>query len=171
MTQDDGWRMLMLGRRLERVHFLSGLITRMLISGFSPSPGTLDWLLDVSSSSITYRTRYVSAPQLGAVIQLLVFDDTNPRALAFQWQKISRTLGDLAQSLHQSADRHFDEPAAALLAVAKQSIDGAQDQAVAARKQLAELLKALNNAGERVSERLSLRHFSHIEQDVRSVAT
>jgi hypothetical protein len=42
---------------------------------------------------------------------------------------------------------------------------------VAARKQLAELLIALTSAGERVSERLSLRHFSHIEQDVRSVAT
>lgn len=171
MTQDDGWRMLMLGRRLERVHFLSELFRRMLSSGFSPLPGTLDWLLDVSSSSITYRTRYVSAPQLGAVIQLLVFDDTNPRALAFQWQKIRRTLADLAHSLHQSPDRQFDEPVAALLAAAKQNIDGAQDQAVAARKQLAELLSALTSAGERVSERLSLRHFSHIEQDVRSVAT
>jgi hypothetical protein len=55
--------------------------------------------------------------------------------------------------------------------VAKQGIDGAQDQAIAARKELSERLLALTHAGERVSEHLSLRHFSHIEQDVRSVAT
>ena len=36
-------------------------------------------------------------PQLAPVLQLLVFDEASPRALAFQWRKIGRTLADLAR--------------------------------------------------------------------------
>ncbi len=33
MTQDDGWRLMMLGRELERLHFLSALLADRLTDG------------------------------------------------------------------------------------------------------------------------------------------
>ena len=84
MTQDDGWRLLMLGRQLERIQFLSSLLAQRLAGGRRLLRGELDWLLDVGGSTITYRTRYMAAPRLTPTVQLLVFDESNPRALAFQ---------------------------------------------------------------------------------------
>ena len=34
----------------------------------------LDWLLDVSDSLVTFRARYVRAPEWPAVVELLLFD-------------------------------------------------------------------------------------------------
>ena len=98
MTQDDGWRLLMLGRRLERVQFLAMLLSDRLAPGTPVRQGELEWLLDVGGVSITYRTRYVSTPKLAPVLQLLVFDEGSPRALCFQWSAIRAALADLAES-------------------------------------------------------------------------
>ena len=94
MTQDDGWRMLMLGRRLERIQFLAGLLSARLAAAEPLPQGELEWLLDVGGVSITYRTRYVATPQLAPVLQLLIFEDASPRALAFQWRGAARHAGD-----------------------------------------------------------------------------
>ena len=166
MTQDDGWRMLMLGRRLERVQFLSGLLARTLTGG-TVTPAGLSWLLDVCSSSITYRTRYVAAPQLTPVMQLLVYEPSNPRALAFQWQKISRTLQELSAPANHAVDEHLQSPVAALTAFdvhrASDTVEGAAE--------LAGLLDNLASGAVQTAERLSRRHFTHVERDLQTVAT
>src|SRR4029077_8983855 len=82
MTQDDGWRLLMLGRRLERIQFLASLIASRLTDAASPNQAELEWLLDVGGVSITYRARYVATPQLAPALRLLIFEDGSPRALA-----------------------------------------------------------------------------------------
>ena len=105
MTQDDGWRLLMLGRRLERIQFLAGLLAERLEPGEPLAQGELEWLLDVGGVSITYRTRYVATPQLAPALQLLIFEPASPRSLAFQWQALGDTLADLAASLGAAAAR------------------------------------------------------------------
>src|SRR3984893_852912 len=74
MTQDDGWRLMMLGRRLERPQFLSEFLALRLQSGAAPTQSELEWLLDIGDSTITYRTRYLASPFLGPTIDLFVFD-------------------------------------------------------------------------------------------------
>jgi uncharacterized circularly permuted ATP-grasp superfamily protein/uncharacterized alpha-E superfamily protein len=166
MTQDDGWRMLMLGRRLERVQFLAELLTRVLLEP-SPLGATLGWLLDVCSSSITYRTRYLAAPRLGSVIQLLVYEQSNPRSLAFQWHKILRTLQDLSAPLGTEAEDLLRTPVAAL-----REFDGENlDAAPAAAAELARLLQGLAAGADQLAELLAMRHFTHSERDLRTVAT
>ena len=44
----------------------------------------LEPLLEIADSSMTYRRRYFARPQLSPVLDLLLVDETNPRALAFQ---------------------------------------------------------------------------------------
>jgi uncharacterized alpha-E superfamily protein len=84
MTRDDGWRFLIIGRRLERLSFLANTVANFLRMPSARGPGCLEWLLELSDSIITYRSRYSRAPELLPVLDLLVFDDSNPHGVIFQ---------------------------------------------------------------------------------------
>jgi len=170
MTQDDGWRLMMIGRRLERLQFLAELLAQRLRSGETPVQSELEWLLDIGDSTITYRTRYLAAPQLGPVVDLLVFDQTNPRALAFQWHAIEYSLVRVAASLGGAPDDTLDEAVGLVEEMQLSAIDGDSPRAVRARQGLAEQLSGLGLAAGRLSDRLSLKYFSLIDTEIRTVA-
>jgi uncharacterized alpha-E superfamily protein len=170
MTQDDGWRLMMLGRRLERLQFLAGLLSLRLRSGALPAQSELEWLLDIGDSTITYRTRYLASPLLGSTIDLLVFDETNPRALAYQWSHMQYSLGMIAASLGGTADDGMDGAVAGVTHLAESCLDGDSSRAMHDRQALAERLQSLSDAAGRLSDRLSLKHFSLIDTEMRTVA-
>ena len=170
MTQDDGWRLMMLGRRLERLQFMAELLAHRLQSGGTPTQSELEWWLDIGDSTITYRTRYLASPLLGSTIDLLVFDKTNPRALAYQWNHIEYSLVRIAASLGGSPDDTLDEPVAVVAQMELSAVDGDSARAVRARQALAGQLDVLSEAAGRLSDRLSLKHFSLIDVETRTVA-
>jgi uncharacterized circularly permuted ATP-grasp superfamily protein/uncharacterized alpha-E superfamily protein len=170
MTQDDGWRLMMIGRRLERLQFLSDVIARRLGNADMPSRGELEWLLEIGDSAITYRTRYRAAPVWESTIDLLVYDERNPRALAFQWQAIDSLLIDVAESLGSRPQDTLDESIANLLALQVTNLSGSLDMARAARRNLAQCLTSLNTAAGLLSDQLTSQHFSHVDFDLRAVS-
>ncbi|HEY3658610.1 MAG TPA: circularly permuted type 2 ATP-grasp protein [Steroidobacteraceae bacterium] len=170
MTQDDGWRLMMLGRRLERLQFLSELLGSRLQSGGTPTQSELEWLLDIGVSTITYRTRYLASPLLGSTIDLLVFDKTNPRALAYQWNHMQYSLVRIAASLGGTPDDSIDEAVAGVEQMELTSVDGDSARALRARETLALRLNTLASAAGKLSDRLSLKHFSLIDIETRTVA-
>ncbi len=84
MTRHAGWRFLDMGRRLERALFTCAVAGGALAAPARGTEAGLRVALEMCDSTITYRTRYLSAPQAGPVLDLILTDDTNPRALAFQ---------------------------------------------------------------------------------------
>lgn len=98
MTRGTGWRFLDLGRRLERAQF----ILTGALNPFTQSP--IDWdaamrlALELCDSTITYRTRYLGQLQPAPVLDLVILDDSNPRALAFQLRTINTHLDYLANA-------------------------------------------------------------------------
>jgi uncharacterized circularly permuted ATP-grasp superfamily protein/uncharacterized alpha-E superfamily protein len=170
MTQDDGWRLMMIGRRLERLQFLAELLAQRLQSGETPVQSELEWLLDIGDSTITYRTRYLAAPQLSSTVDLLVFDQTNPRALAFQWHALEYSLVRVAASLGGAPDDTLDEAVAVVEEMQLSAIEGDSARAVRARQGLAGQLSGLAVAAGRLSDRLSLKHFSLIDVETSTVA-
>ncbi len=170
MTQDDGWRLLMIGRRVERLQFLAELLGRHTGGESAPRQAELEWLLEVGDSTITYRTRYQSSPQLRPSVELLVFDAGNPRALAFQWAAIDRMLLRLAASLGGSHDDTLGDAVRALEALEFQIQDGDGAVATQSRRALSERLLRLAADAGRLSDRISLKHFSLIDTHLRTVA-
>lgn len=170
MTQDDGWRLMMLGRELERIQFLSGLIADRLEGGANPSPGELEWLLDVGGSTITYRTRYLSSPRLLPALELLVFDDSNPRALAFHWRAVRRTLLQLGESLGGAVEDVMAESIQRVGVASSGPLESTDAAGVAARAEFAAALLGLQAAAARQCDRIGMRHFSHTEMDLHAVA-
>jgi uncharacterized alpha-E superfamily protein len=170
MTQDDGWRLMIIGRRLERLQFLADLLGQRLEPGETPMQSELEWLLDIGDSTITYRTRYLAAPTLGSTIDLLVFDQTNPRALAFQWHAIEYSLVRVAASLGGAPDDTLDEAVALVEEMLLNGIEGDSSRAVRARQALGQQLLNLSAAAGKLSDRLSLKHFTLIDAEIRTVA-
>jgi uncharacterized alpha-E superfamily protein len=169
MTQDDGWRLMMIARRLERLQFLSRLIALRLESA-TVLRSELEWLLEIGDSAITYRTRHHAAPVWDLVIELLVYDDRNPRALAFQWQAIGSLLTAVAESLGYRSQDTLDEPVARLFDLQGAKLGGETEMGRSARRRLAERLTDLNAAAGLLSDQLSSQHFSHVDFDQRAVS-
>ncbi len=83
MTRGQGWRFLEVGRRVERA--LGGLHLLGTTAGQGDGADLLlEPLLEICDSVMTYRRRHFSRPQLDGVIDLVFFDRTNPRSVAYQ---------------------------------------------------------------------------------------
>ena len=87
MTRGLGWRFLDFGRRLERAAQIVQLFRAAVSREERPGP-LLEPILEISDSLMTYRRRYFAGLQLEAVLELLLMDEGNPRALAFQFKAL-----------------------------------------------------------------------------------
>lgn len=102
MTRSIGWRFMDMGRRVERAINQTSLISTALPQICNKPRNTLEALLEVSDSTMTYRARYRSTFQLAPVLDLLLVDETNPKSLAFQFSHIAEHVKHLPR---QSARR------------------------------------------------------------------
>jgi uncharacterized circularly permuted ATP-grasp superfamily protein/uncharacterized alpha-E superfamily protein len=93
MNRISGWRFMQIGRRIER-----GILTARMarrLADETASETTLDALLRVTDSRITYRARYLMGTLRVPVLDLVVLDEGNPRSVAFQVQRLYDHLSDL----------------------------------------------------------------------------
>ena len=110
MTRGPGWRFLDLGRRIERGLQILHLIGGILVDTRTDILPRLEATLEIADSSMTYRYRYLTSLQLAAVLDLILADETNPRAVAFQLTAIAEHLrqlsvGRAAETLGAEQDR------------------------------------------------------------------
>ncbi|NUM56874.1 MAG: circularly permuted type 2 ATP-grasp protein [Candidatus Hydrogenedentes bacterium] len=95
MTRGQGWRFLDIGRRVERTLNTVELLRSCLVIPIDPESAVLQAALEISDSAMTYRSRYGGNLQTPAVLDLLVTDDSNPRAVAFQTERLARHIDAL----------------------------------------------------------------------------
>ena len=114
MVRGPGWRFLDLGRRLERAVLLLGVIEATLSDppADDVAQPVYDLVLGASESLVAYRRRYRSDVRLAAIEDLLVHDDTNPRSLAFQLDRVNEHLAALPWNPDASKHRRFLDAAA-----------------------------------------------------------
>ena len=92
MTRGYGWRLLDMGRRIERTRYAARLMRGITTHGEPAESGVLNLLLELVDSTMTYRSRYKAIPQLPAVLDLVMADESNPRSLIFQICEIEEHL-------------------------------------------------------------------------------
>jgi uncharacterized circularly permuted ATP-grasp superfamily protein/uncharacterized alpha-E superfamily protein len=171
MTRGHGWRFLDIGRRLERALNVTGLLRSALTA--APSyEGMLEPMLDIADSGMTYRRRYFTEPQLAPVLDLLLTDSTNTRALAFQLRALSEHLAQLPRdSKAPSPTREQRLIARALDAVTGADVDalgqlgpaGLPESGVpeGGFRDLLALLESVDGDLRGLSDTLSYYYFSH----------
>jgi uncharacterized alpha-E superfamily protein len=106
MTRGHGWRLLDLGRRLERGINIVTLLQAAL-SLNTHGLAALDPVLEITDSVMTYRRRYFAEPQWLGVLDLLLTDDSNPRSLAFQANALAEHASHLPR---ETAPDGFEGP-------------------------------------------------------------
>jgi len=82
MTRDDGWRLLTIGRQVERLADLSHAMHALFESNAVLDEDGFDLLLALFDSRITYRALYQRRQEIPPLLDLLVQDGANPRAFA-----------------------------------------------------------------------------------------
>jgi len=169
MTRDDGWRFLIIGRRIERLIFLASAIGQFLRLKSTRAPGCLEWLLELADSIITYRSRYMAQPELLPAIDLIVLDDANPHAVIFQVHNLIRYLGRLERELrHLPGDAGGEGLRADLARLRAFDLNcfGSRDLAACVDcgncLELADLLDDIAQDAANLSDRLAMRYFTHI---------
>lgn len=162
MTQDSGWRFLMIGRRLERLQFLATLMAEIFPQAASASSAVLDWLLEMADSTITYRSRYLSSAQLIPVLDLVLLDPGNPHALDFQLQKLAQTLGALGADHDYGLLQMREKLQSLNLGVLESELAYGQRLA-GALVMLAAMLAELAEASRQISDQLGLHYFAHVD--------
>ncbi len=161
MTQDQSWRFLMIGRRIERLQFLAGVPARLLESPAAADQSGLDWLLELADSTITYRGRYLSTAQLLPVLDLILLDPANPHALMHQLDKLVDSLKQVGDDGDYGLSAVRDKLASLDLGVLESEMQypARLPKALAI---LAALLREVANAGFLLSDQLTLRYFAQV---------
>jgi uncharacterized circularly permuted ATP-grasp superfamily protein/uncharacterized alpha-E superfamily protein len=165
MTRDDGWRFLIIGRRIERLDFLAQTLSEFLrLSSVRQTDG-LEWLLELTDSIITYRSRYLRHPELLPVLDLIVFDDSNPHSVIFQAMVVRRYVDRLTRNLGDPADDTMRQLSEMLEAVDMDVFSGMEfcncNQCGPCLNLATELEKVAKLA-QTLSDRLANRYFTHV---------
>jgi uncharacterized circularly permuted ATP-grasp superfamily protein/uncharacterized alpha-E superfamily protein len=162
MTRGHGWRFLDVGRRIERAMNAISLVQQTLSPG-SSDDAVLEPLLEIADSLMTYRRRYFARPRLSPVLDLLLLDDTNTRAVAFQLAAISEHIRHLPRDPKAPSptreERLIDQAIATLRKLDPQAVhrDGEEGASVM------ELLGSLKDDLRALSEAITYFYFSHTE--------
>lgn len=151
MTRGVGWRFLSIGRRLER---LSTLCNVLQVATHEGRTHGLDWLLEYADSTVTYRSRYLVAPEWLPVLDLLLRDEVNPRSLAFQVKGLAEYIAKLELSHGRFASDVLAPAHHALRNLSSVDLHPESET-------LAEVISALQRAAHAVSDELTLKFFSH----------
>jgi uncharacterized alpha-E superfamily protein len=157
MTRDHGWRLLTVGRLLERLIGVSARFQTFLDAQALASVAGIDLLLELFDSAITFRARYQRHEDLLALADLLVLDSDNPRAFAGVLRRLRTEIGKLP------GDEEGRQALLALLPAAGagltlESLRGADDAVIA--QALRSLALSLGRRAAMLAEHVGERFFT-----------
>lgn len=165
VVRSHAWQFLELGRRIERAEHLCELLITTLCPPTDNGKPICEAVLKITDSVMTYRSRYLNLMRLAPVIDLLVTDETNPRSLRFQLDRIASLMeqlptveGPVGLDVIQRIviDLQYRVKTADPIALCETTSDGTLDQLKTLLEQLAEDLP-------RLAEGVSARYLIHTE--------
>ena len=99
MSRDDGWRLLSIGRHIERLAFLSDAMAEAVRLDLVAEQAGFDAVLDLFDSTISFHAQHQQSRTPQALMELLVTDPDNPRSLGWVAHTLRgrlRRMGTLA---------------------------------------------------------------------------
>ncbi|WP_085556629.1 circularly permuted type 2 ATP-grasp protein [Azospirillum agricola] len=163
MTRGPGWRFLDIGRRIERALHTVAVLRGIRVADLdrqdeAVQAASLAVLLELGESVMTYRARYLTSVQRTPVLELLLADEGNPRALAFQLAALERHLSALP---NHGAGSTGDPTGGALSIVAAARGSLRKPEALRSSDALHTLLDTLAMSLPDISNFLAHAYFSH----------
>ncbi len=166
MTRDPGWRLLTVGRLIERLVNHATALQAFWSYRTLAQPDGFDRLLELFDSTITFRARFQRRLEVPAILALLVMDETNPRALACILRRLRTELSKLPVQAGDTGDWLALLPPQGVGQTLAQLADPVTG-AVAVQH----LLHSLIELGWRLSDEVGRRYFVHAEHTDSMVST
>jgi uncharacterized alpha-E superfamily protein len=187
MARDDGWRLLSIGRLIERLSFLSSSLlagfqqgslafntteTKTLQGHFQEGDSLeshqdgFSAMISLFGSTVTFRAQHHGRDDLAALLESLVLDTDNPRSLAWVAKTLRGRLAKLA------GDEPQDACAMSLLVPNPKQWQLADILARNMRdepEQLIGLLQACLDGAQQVAQAISAQYFTHTHMTEQSL--
>jgi uncharacterized circularly permuted ATP-grasp superfamily protein/uncharacterized alpha-E superfamily protein len=165
MTRDDGWRLLSIGRHIERLDFLAFAMQVALQCGTLNEQAGFDGVLALFDSTISFHAQYQQSRTVEALLELLIVNPDNPRALGW----VAHTLrGRLARMGHLAEGR-TEALAHAIPRLIDTDLGLLCDEAQGTTPALQDLLQHCRDAARNTSDSLNTMFFAHSAQTGHSV--
>ena len=166
MTRDDGWRLLSVGRQIERLDMLAHALAKGFELKVHEADDGFALLLGIFDSVITYRAQFQARREVLPLLHLLVTDTDNPRSLAW----VARTMRDRLRKLARHDPLWVAEVSAGLpdpegwdlAELARTDDDGRHTALITA-------LRQCSSAARQLSDEIGRRLFVHVASPDRTV--
>ena len=157
MTRDDGWRLLSIGRHIERLDFLAHALECAIESKCFQSQAGFDAVLALFDSTISFHAQYQQSRTLGALLELLLTHTDNPRALGWIAKTLSGRLGRMGHLANGATEIMAQQiPVLSEIELLTLAPDGLNPSPA-----LIELLITCRQTARSVSDQLNGLFFSH----------
>ena len=170
MMRDDGWRMLSIGRHIERLATLSHALADGLQTGAADENSGFEALLAFFDSTITFHAHYQQRRDLVTLLDMLLTQRDNPRSIAWVLSTLRSRLKKLPAATGQDIAGLLsglpDPDDWDLIALSGAMAGPAGQQASYLR--LLELLQTCTQSAYDLSDRLGHTFFSHADRVNRS---
>lgn len=153
MVRDDGWRMLSIGRQIERLHTLAGALALAMESGCLRQDDGFEAVLALFDSTITFHFQYQQRRDRTALLDVLVVNRDNPRSLGWVLSTLRSRLAKLPRA---------SEGGVLLTAALPDPDDWTLDSLM--DPPLLPLMRQLEAAMLGLSDQLAQRYFSHADR-------
>jgi uncharacterized circularly permuted ATP-grasp superfamily protein/uncharacterized alpha-E superfamily protein len=174
MMRDDGWRLLSIGRHIERLGFLAVSLSRGFETQSVLTEGGFEAMISLFDSAITFHAEYQQSREVAALVDLLVLDRDNPRSLGWVAHTLRGRLAKLAgcapNELGELSLRVPDPSSWGLAQLCDAGDVNDQGQnAALPYPALMQLLQTCGQAAYDVSEDVGATYFTHSNEAKQSV--
>ena len=165
MVRDSGWRLLSIGRHIERLITLSRALALALEHHSLDDAGGFEAVVALFDSTITFHAMYQQRRDMVALVDLLVMDRDNPRSLAWVVQTLRARLSKLALSATpRDAELAEEMPDPDTWVLTELSGWERHPDGQRVHTALVALLDDCEGAAADLSDEISRLHFSHADQ-------
>ncbi|MGB4115667.1 MAG: circularly permuted type 2 ATP-grasp protein [Polaromonas sp.] len=154
MMRDDGWRLLSIGRHIERLAMLSGAMASGIDTGAVFDDSGFSAIVAMFDSTITFHAQYQQRRDLDALLDLLVLSQDNPRSLSW----VIKSLKSRLLKLPGNEPDDVNSLAASLPAMIDMLMDASQGLQADA---LMTGFEQCRTSALALSDQVSQRYFSH----------
>jgi uncharacterized circularly permuted ATP-grasp superfamily protein/uncharacterized alpha-E superfamily protein len=165
MMRDDGWRLLSIGRHIERLNMLASALMLGFETGAAQDDSGFAAIVALFDSTITFHAQYQQRRDIVALLDLLVLDRDNPRSIAWVAQTLRARLAKLeGTDLGQMAAlaMNLPDPGSWTLADLYGASDNPSDStAPQTHARLQRQLERCAVSALELSDLISRRYFSH----------
>ncbi len=166
MTRDDGWRLLSVGRQIDRMDMLSHALALGFERRVHETEDGFLLLLGLFDSVITYRAQFQARREVLPLLHLLVYDTDNPRSLAW----VARTMRDRLRKLARHDEAWARSATADLPAPETWSLaDLDQRDTLGRHTHLIAALRHCSSSAQALSDAVGRHLFAHVTGSQRSV--